>query len=874
MHWSLKNKLVFSITLTSGLLLFIGVAFISFQNINIMKAHLVEQAKSTINLTGNYCISSLSFEDKESAEYVLESLADNDNILHAVLYDEQGSVFAQYKKQTDFSAPKFDSGQDTLIFDNTNLRIFHSLYYLNKKYGTLFIAFSTESLSRQVSEFIYSVIVILGLLFLLAIFMAHIFQKIIIRPVLALSDTTKKITENQDYSVRVKSRPQDEIGILYDAFNNLLDDVHRSQQQVNKAFAALRESEERYRKVVELSPNGIILHKEGKILYGNAAAVKLAGYTNPEELIGKNIFDFVHADFTEKVKERIAGMKSGVRDLPQIEEKLRRADGSILIAQVAAIPFFFDEQLTILTILQDITKIREAEQALRRSEVQFRSIFERSNDAMYVLTGERFSLVNPRFIELFGYTEEEVLSQDFNLMDLVSEQSKEHILKRREQNRRRQFEPSAYAFRAVTKDGRPLEVEVNLSQIEWDGKPAILGIIRDVTEQRMLAEQLQQSQKMEAIGVLAGGVAHDFNNLLTVISGHVELSLMKTDKDSMVFRHLTEIDKAGKRAQDLTRQLLAFSRKQVVQLQSVNINDLIKDMYKMLVRLIGEDIRLDTVLTKKIAPVKADPGQLDQILMNLIVNAADAINIRSGQGFKRRITIETDNVYLDDEGIEFPGTENGSGLYVLLSVSDTGVGMDEEVRSKIFDPFFTTKGMGKGTGLGMSTIYGIVKQNNGRIHVYSEKDLGTTVKIYWPSDQSKTSIKGKQKNQHDIIGGQETILFVEDEDSVREFAVTALRDLGYKIYQAGNAGQALHLVHQEKIKYDILVTDMVMPEMSGNELAEKLQESNPALKVIFTSGYTDGKLVNKGVLDESIHFLQKPYSVKTLSSIIRQVLDK
>jgi len=343
-------------------------------------------------------------------------------------------------------------------------------------------------------------------------------------------------------------------------------------------------------------------------------------------------------------------------------------------------------------------------------------------------------------------------------------------------------------------------------------------------------------------------------------------------EDNPLKRHIVEIDKAGKRAKNLTRQLLAFSRKEIIELQQVNFNAIISDMAKMLSRLIGEDIKMDLSLADKLAPVEADPGQIEQIIMNLVVNARDAINARNDAKMNRKIIIETANVYLE-ESSEFIDEEFQKGVHVMLAVSDTGIGMDEQTKEKIFEPFFTTKGVGKGTGLGLSTIYGIVKQNKGQIHVYSEPGQGTTIKVYWPSSQSGKQIKLDHMPDEKVYTGNETILFVEDDDGVREFAVTALRSLGYSIFEATDAMDALKMVEKEHISFDLLITDLVMPEISGKELVDRLSVRKKNLKVLFTSGYTDGNIAQNGFLNKGINFIHKPYSVQQLSVKIREILD-
>lgn len=410
-----------------------------------------------------------------------------------------------------------------------------------------------------------------------------------------------------------------------------------------------------------------------------------------------------------------------------------------------------------------------------------------------------------------------------------------------------------------------------VGMIKNDELHAIWGIQMDITNQRRLEEQLRQSQKLEAIGTLAGGIAHDFNNLLTVINGHAEISLMNLESEHPSHRDIISILNAGKRAKNLTSQLLAFSRKQIYNPKIIEINQAITGLDKMLRRLIGEDISIETNLRENIPAIKADPGQIEQILINLIVNARDAINEKGAATLEKKIIIETNNTDLDQSFVE-KHTGSSSGPHVVITVSDTGIGMDEETCEKIFEPFFTTKDKGLGTGLGMSTVYGIVKQNKGSIYAYSEPGHGSTMKIYWPSSNEKPIPEETQVLEKNALLGNESILVVEDDEGVRNFVSTALTELGYTIQQAVNGKLALELLKKENMKVDLVITDLIMPEMNGKELAVELEKIFPDIHILFTSGYTEDHIVKSGSLDKGINFLQKPYSLQLLAKKVREVI--
>jgi PAS domain S-box-containing protein len=419
------------------------------------------------------------------------------------------------------------------------------------------------------------------------------------------------------------------------------------------------------------------------------------------------------------------------------------------------------------------------------------------------------------------------------------------------------------------KDGKQIPLWLSISTIR-NAAGRIVGastIAREMGERKRLEQQLHQAQKMEAIGQLAGGVAHDFNNLLTIISGYSDILLANTRADDPAKGLLAEIRKAGEQAASLTRQLLAFSRKQVLEPKILDLNSIVAGTEKMLRRLIGEDVSLTSHLAPKLGQVRADAGQMEQVIMNLVVNARDAMP----QG--GNITIETGNVDLDPSYC-LTRPELAPGRYAMLAVSDNGCGMDEETKARIFEPFFTTKGPGKGTGLGLATVYGIVKQSGGYIYVYSEPNLGATFKIYLPLIEDQNPAARLNTSSKPIGHGQETILLVEDEVAVREFSRYALQSFGYAVLEARNGPEAIRLCEQYQGTIHLLVSDVVMPQMGGRQVAQRITAMRPGLKVLFLSGYTDDAVVRHGVLQAETAFLQKPFMPATLANKVREILDQ
>jgi PAS domain S-box-containing protein len=442
------------------------------------------------------------------------------------------------------------------------------------------------------------------------------------------------------------------------------------------------------------------------------------------------------------------------------------------------------------------------------------------------------------------------------------------------EDRRKNPKPFECEHRIILPDGSQRTLHGRGEVIaDGDGKPLrLIGTAQDITEAKLAAEalhrseeQLRQAQKMEAVGRLAGGVAHDFNNLLTVITGYSDLVMRNLETESPLRKDTEEIQRAAERAAELTRQLLAFSRKQVLQPRVLGLNEIVAGMEKMLRRLIGEDIELRAAFDSSLGEVRADPGQIEQVILNLVVNARDAMP-RGG-----KLTIKTANVFLDQKTV-FRNRGLEVGEYVMLAISDTGVGMTEEVKMHLFEPFFSTKGVGKGTGLGLATCYGIVSQSEGDIRVYSEPNCGTTFKIYLPRVREQHVDTPVHKLSTDLPRGTESLLMVEDDPAVRKLSVSVLRSCGYKIQEAVNAVEALSMMEQSA-SFDLVITDVIMPLMSGKELYDTIRQRFPSTRVLFISGYTDDALAHHGVLEADLSFLEKPFSPARLAQKVRAVLD-
>jgi len=499
---------------------------------------------------------------------------------------------------------------------------------------------------------------------------------------------------------------------------------------------------------------------------------------------------------------------------------------------------------------------------LESSEARYRLMFDNSPlpKWMYDVHSLRFLEVNGTAVREYGYSREEFLAMTIKDIRPVEDVPQLLALPRAEPGVR-----SFGVWRHQRKDGSIINVEVTAHTFEYKGRPCRLAICQNVTERLRLEEQLRQSQKMDAIGRLAGGIAHDFNNLLSVIIGYSAMVLADMTPGEPMRADLEEIRKAGNRAASLTRQLLTFSRQQVVQPQVLNLNDILSGVDQMLQRILGADIDLIALPAESLGNVLADPGSVEQVVMNLVVNARDAMP-RGGQ-----LTMETANVVLDDTyAREHIGVVPGP--HVMLAVTDTGIGMDRATLSRIFEPFFTTKVQGKGTGLGLATVFGIVQQSRGSVWVYSEPGKGTTFKVYLPRVDAPADVLTEVASPT-ALRGTETILLVEDDDQLRALAVEILHKQGYHIIAARNAGEALLHSENHPGTIHLLLSDVVMPQMSGPELATRLGRTRPEMKVLVMSGYTDDSIVRHGVVEKCMAFLQKPITPDSLATKVRQVLE-
>ena len=701
----------------------------------------------------------------------------------------------------------------------------------------------------------------------------------IINPIKQLVDVARQMgTGNFNLRSGISHVKGGEIGLLAQSFDLMASSLREREIEHIESEESIRQLSKQNQLILNTAGEGIVgLDAQGVVIFINPAAAAITGY-EVHELLGQDLHHKIHHSLPDGSayplelcpmrKTLSQGTASRVRD-----EVLWRKDGTSFPSAYSSTPIVKDGSISGAVItFRDITERKKAEAALIDSEKHFRLLIENISDIILVLDDcgiVRYG--SPSLERVLGYTSLEVVGKQAcefvfsdDLLDVLDEFGRSYVA------------PGIYIsikMRSCHKDGswRIFET-IGKSILDQKGRLSIIVNAHDITEKNQAEEEREkiraqfiQAQKMDSVGRLAGGVAHDFNNMLSVIIGHTGMLSHQLAPTDPLHSNVLEIKNAALRSADLTRQLLAFARKQTISPKVLDLNGTVSNILKMLKRLIGEDIDLAWIPDKNLWPVKIDPTQIDQILVNLMVNARDAI---AGIG---AITIETANVVIDESSSHtYAGFSKGS--FALLAVSDTGMGMNKEVLNRIFEPFFTTKELGKGTGLGLATVYGIVKQNNGFINVYSEPGQGTTFKIYLARIDSiiiEETLPVERKN----LKGSETVLLVEDEKSILNLATSTLEEYGYTVLAASSPDMALTLARNHPDQIHLLITDVVMPGMNGKDLSEALQLIRPECKCLFWSGYTSNAVAHSGILDEGINFLQKPFSQETLGQMIRHVLE-
>jgi two-component system, cell cycle sensor histidine kinase and response regulator CckA len=631
-----------------------------------------------------------------------------------------------------------------------------------------------------------------------------------------------------------------------------------------RAMAALRESEERHRTIIMTAMDGFwIVDEHGCILETNDTYCRMSGYTE-QELLSMHISDLEAQETADETARHMRCLISMQED--RFFTRHRRKDGTLLDVEIRAQYNRALEGLFVV-FLRDITEQKRSEEKLKESEARFKALHNASFGGIAIHDKGRILECNQGLAEITGFSVAELIGMDGLL--LIAPGARDLV----KSNIQTGYE-HRYEAMGIRKNGEEYPLRLEARNIPYKGRQVRVVEFRDITaikeneaERERLQMQLLQAQKMESVGRLAGGIAHDFNNMLGVILGRTEMAMESVDPSLPLRADLEHINEAAVRSVNLTRQLLAFARKQTIAPKVLDFNEVVSSMLYMVQRLIGEDIDLVWLPKANLWQVKMDPSQLDQILANLCVNARDAI---AGVG---KITIETDNTTFD---AQYCATHQGyiPGDYVQLALSDNGCGMALETINHIFEPFFTTKETGKGTGLGLATVFGIVKQNNGFINVYSEPGRGTTFKIYLPRYSAANASAAKNAARQSDKRGDETILLVEDEAAILAMTTAMLERLGYTVLPANTPAEALALAASYNGRISLLLTDVVMPGMNGRDLALQIKTLQPTVDTLFMSGYTANVIAHHGVLDTGVQFLEKPFSRNDLATKIREVLSR
>lgn len=640
-------------------------------------------------------------------------------------------------------------------------------------------------------------------------------------------------------------------------------------ETAQKAFQIeLQESEEKFRLAFETSADSVAISRvaDGVIVSINRGFTRISGYA-PEEVIGKTFADIKSWKNTED-RNRFVEEFVSKGQVQGFEAPLLTKHGEIY-GVMSALPIQLKNGPHILATTKDITKQKLAEKALQESEHQYRSLVEGISDLItHVDQDGKFIFVNHMSKQILGLLPNDCVG--LSAFQFVHPEDRQKTEDWFNENTARKTQQAVIENRQVNSETGRIYTVLWSCTFYFDKTGELLGvrsIARDISKRKELEAQLLHAQKMDSIGRLAGGIAHDLNNLLVPINGYVELGMMQLSADEKLYTYLKRVKEAAESATKLTHQILAFGRKQILEMQTLDLNKVIEGFKKMVAPLLEEHIDFQTFFAPDIYRIKGDKGHIEQVLMNLVINARDAMPTGG------KLTIETANVFLDAEYMRKHADYQSPGHFVMLAISDTGHGIDADTQRQIFDPFFTTKAMGEGTGLGLSTVFGIVKQHGGNIWVYSELEKGTTFKVYFPRTLDANEAVTQPEMQTGPLTGGETVLVVEDAEKVRKLVCETLDSYGYEIIEAKNGTEGMQLVSDYEGSIDLLLTDVIMPDINGRSLFNQLITLQPNLKVLYMSGYTDNVIVHHGVLYEGVNFLQKPFTIHDLVRKIRNVLD-
>ncbi len=815
----------------------IAVLFLTFFCFFLLlyERHIHKEAQSNIEKHALIIADALWNFNSQGASKYLSLACESSHYKHLVVTDTEGAIFLEL---TDKKSAGIEKICTSLHFI-PEIPLISNVMHAGKKIGQVKVIWYCDALYTEI--YVLFALIMLYLIFDL---------------------NTRLLYAKNLLELRVRERTEELTN------SNIL--LQQKITEHRQAEEEKRESEERFKNLTSLLPLPVWeTNLEGNFTYVNQSAHETFGYTLEDVAKGVTMTTVIAPEDRERIVEnfrkKLCGIEFADHEYTCITKEGRKFPSLIYSSPIIK----NDKPSGVRGVTLDISKRVQAEQLLRERELKLRNILQGAPTGIGIVIDQVFVEVNQQFCKMVGYTEPELLGHNSSIV-YPSDEEHEWVVRERMKHVRKHG-MGTFESHLRQKNGKIINMLVSWKPLnENDLSAGIIFNALDITEMKKLEGQLSQSRKMESIGTLAGGIAHDFNNVLTAISGYAQMVEIKLEEGSKLRDDIKQIQKASDRAAALTRQLLGFSRKQIIIPRTIHINKLIGNMSKMLGRLINEDIRLETSLDEQVGSIYADPSQVEQVIMNLVVNARDAVNGQFGKA-EKTIKISSSQVFLDQD---FVAIHEGSrtGWYLRLGVEDSGCGMSKEILERIFEPFYTTKGVGKGTGMGLATVYGIVKQNNGSIYVTSEPGQGTTFQIYWPisaAESTETVVEGPELSR----GGSEVILLAEDDDQIRKISCRQLREAGYTVIEAENGLKALEVAIKHQGKVDLLFTDVVMPLMGGKELSEKIKKIYPEITTIYTSGHMD-ETIQQDIVDfDQDHFINKPYRINDIMIRIRRLFD-
>lgn len=893
----IRRKLTLSIMLTSiAALLLSSTAFVAY-DVTLFRREMVEKLASLAGVAGNNTVAALEFSDPKSAADTLSSLRAEPNLIAALVFDRSGRVFASYWRdgETDRTVPAVVR-EAAHEFAQDRLQLFRPVTNRGEPIGTILLVSDLNELSEQMSRDALIIGLVLAFSLLVAIGLSRYFDRLLLRPILRLSALTRAVAEEKNYSVRAPKERNDEFGHLVDGFNHMLSQLQARDAALQEAHALLEarvaertasleraraeaaQEHARFKLIFDSVPVGICLtvkQASGPALrLFNRAHAEICGLPPDQAGDPEALRRITHPDDDARERLLVRQMSDGAIEKFSLEKRFQLPDGRTRWV-VCSVQRRHDGAEELSTVV-DITERKQAElereqseAALRVSEDRFSKSFRTHPDSISIvrLSDNALMEINPGFTKLTGYSAEEALGRS-PLADGLGIWMIPEDRARLIRTLQRGGETTAVETKLRRRDGAVLICTVTAGLMEVGGEPCLLTITRDLTAHKRLEEQLVRAGKMDAVGQLAGGVAHDYNNILTANMLQIQLLLTSEGLAPETKTALNELKTMSERAAGLTRQLLAFSRQQVIRIQPVELNEVVVQLLRMLSRLLGENIKVSFQGTAQPLWLEADVGMIEQVITNLCINARDAMLPQGGS-----LTIVTSCVDVTP-AMAGLNPEAYPGRFACLAVQDSGCGMDAKTLQHIFEPFFTTKEVGKGTGLGLATTYGITKQHRGWVEVQSEVGRGSTFRVLLPATNSGPA-PAPEKARPIMRRGHETILIVEDETFVRKMTRTALQRHGYTVLEAVDGADAIRVWEQHSKEIALVLSDMVMPNgYNGLDLAARFKADQPALQVIIASGYSVNLRETGIPTGQGITYLAKPFDVSALNNQIRKCLDE